>query len=106
MPSVHTRINGAQHYEGAQTKLNTLRRDQRVDLVRYPDNPHDPNAIKCVVDGVFLGYVRAKDAKHPAAAMDRGGAVTCRIFPNQPMIVVQWPSVVGQDPSLRRIVRA
>ena len=105
MPSVHTRINGAQHHEGAQTKLNTLRRDTRIDLVREPDNNVDPNAIKCVADGVLLGYVRAKDAKYPAAAMDRGEAVTCRIYPNQPMIQIQWPSVVGADPHLRRIVR-
>lgn len=105
MPSVHSRINGAQHYPGAQSKLNVLKREQPVILVREPDNANDPNAIKCIVDGVFCGYVRARDNRHAAAAMDRGDRVTCRIYPNQPMIQIQWPSVVGAEPGLRRVVR-
>ena len=31
----------------------------KVDLVPEPDNPHDPNAIKVVVDGHHIGYIKA-----------------------------------------------
>ena len=34
-----------------------------ADLVPEPDNPHDPDAIKVIADGVFVGYVPAKETK-------------------------------------------
>lgn len=34
-----------------------------VELVPEPTNEHDPNAIKVVVDDIFIGYVPANKAK-------------------------------------------
>lgn len=33
-------------------------------LVPEPDNPHDPNAIKVLVNGVHIGYVKAGSCSH------------------------------------------
>jgi hypothetical protein len=42
-------------------------------LVREPDNPHDPNAIRVALAGiVFLGYVPRDVAKDVAPLMDQG----------------------------------
>ena len=42
-------------------------------LVREPDNPHDPNAIRVALGGiVFLGYVPKEIAKELALLMDQG----------------------------------
>jgi hypothetical protein len=42
-------------------------------LVREPDNPHDPNAIRVALAGiVFLGYVPKEIAKELAPLMDQG----------------------------------
>lgn len=37
---------------------------QRVDLVPEPDNPEDPKAIKVLLDGVHVGYIKAGSAAH------------------------------------------
>ena len=34
-----------------------------ADLVPEPDNPHDPNAIKVMADGVLVGYVPAAETE-------------------------------------------
>lgn len=36
----------------------------KVDLVEEPDNPHDPNAIKVIVDGVHVGYIKSGSCAH------------------------------------------
>jgi hypothetical protein len=42
-------------------------------LVREPDNPHDPNAIRVALVGiVFLGYVPKDVARELAPLMDQG----------------------------------
>ena len=41
-------------------------------LVREPDNPHDPNAIRVEVGGLYLGYVPRHIAKDLASEMDNG----------------------------------
>lgn len=42
-------------------------------LVREPDNPHDPNAIRVALAGKFcLGYVPKEIAKKLAPEMDAG----------------------------------
>lgn len=42
-------------------------------LVREPDNPHDPNAIKVTTAGViFLGYLAREIASELAPLMDEG----------------------------------
>ncbi len=41
-------------------------------LVREPDNPHDPNAIRVELAGLYLGYVPRYIAKDLAPEMDAG----------------------------------
>lgn len=36
----------------------------KTELVPEPDNPHDPNAIKVVVDGVHVAYIKAGSCAH------------------------------------------
>lgn len=107
MTQVNTRIVGAQHHEGAQTRLNGLRRGTPIHLAREPDNPHDANAVSCWQGGQMLGYIPRKDNPPVAAAMDRGDPVRCEIAVTQPMIRVSWPSVItiAEGQQLRRVVR-
>ena len=37
---------------------------QKAELVPEPDNPHDPKAIKVLVDGVHVGYIKAGSCAH------------------------------------------
>lgn len=30
----------------------------KIELIEEPDNPHDPNAIKVVIDDVLVGYIK------------------------------------------------
>jgi hypothetical protein len=41
-------------------------------LVREPDNPHDPNAIRVELAGLYLGYVPRNIANDLAPQMDAG----------------------------------
>ena len=41
-------------------------------LVREPNNPHDPNAIRVEIGGLYLGYVPRHIAKDLAPQMDAG----------------------------------
>jgi HIRAN domain len=102
MPQVSAKIVGAQHHEGAQTKLNTLRAGHAVELRREPDNPYDQRAVQCWVDGVFLGYIPKRQNPQIAEAIDRGELVRCRIYPVQPNVIVQWPSVVQPNARMAR----
>lgn len=53
-----------------------------AELVPEPDNPHDPNAIKVMVDGIHIGYVPAKRAKSIKKILDSNNviAIGCEIF--------------------------
>jgi predicted NAD/FAD-binding protein len=107
MVTVTTQIAGAVHYEGAQTKLNRLRDGTEIELVRVHDNGFDANAIACYKDEQMLGYIKMKDNKQAAAAMDRGETVRCAIHGYQPMVRLTWASMDLDEASrLRRIVRA
>ena len=52
-----------------------------AELVPEPDNPHDPNAVKVMVDGVHIGYIKAVSCEHvlQLLADDRIRRVTCEI---------------------------
>ncbi len=54
---------------------------QKVELVPEPDNPHDPKAIKVVVDGVHIGYIKAGSCAHVHKLLDadRIARITCFI---------------------------
>lgn len=36
----------------------------KVELVEEPDNPHDSNAIKVIVDGIHVGYIKSGSCTH------------------------------------------
>ena len=37
---------------------------KKAKLVPEPDNPYDPNAIKVMIDGVHVGYIKAGSCAH------------------------------------------
>ena len=37
---------------------------QKAELVPEPENPHDPKAIKVLIDGVHVGYIKAGSCAH------------------------------------------
>lgn len=41
-----------------------------LDLVHEPDNPHDPNAIKVMLDNKLVGYIPKDDCQHILDIMD------------------------------------
>ena len=43
--------------------------------MRQPENPHDPNAVACHVDGTFVGFVPRGQAADLAKDMDAGKPV-------------------------------
>lgn len=50
-----------------------------VTLIREPDNPHDPRAVRVEWQGIKLGYLPRAENEAVAAAMDRGERVAARI---------------------------
>lgn len=36
----------------------------KVELIEEPDNPHDPKAIKVVIDGEHVGYIKSGSCSH------------------------------------------
>jgi hypothetical protein len=50
-----------------------------LDLIREPDNPHDPRAVRVEWHGHKLGYLPRKENAAVAAAIDSGERVEARI---------------------------
>jgi hypothetical protein len=71
--SMTTRLAGVS-FEDAQQNIKRFGREEigSFELVREPDNSHDPNAIRVVVGGLYLGYVPRWLARRLAPAMDAG----------------------------------
>jgi len=68
----YTRVAGVT-FEGRQGVISRISPGTPVRLVREPQNPHDPHAVKVVTgDGWHLGYLPAKLAGRLAPAMDGG----------------------------------
>ena len=64
---------GTTHVAGIEELEPCLQPGDRVKLVRVPDNPSDPNAIKLYTrDGVKLGYVPRQENQILARLMDAG----------------------------------
>jgi hypothetical protein len=53
--------------------------DDRLQLVREPDNRHDPNAIRVEWKGHKLGYVPRRENQAVAQEMDRGAHLEASI---------------------------
>lgn len=74
MNPITTRLAGVT-YGAAQANIKKLGGPGigSYDLIREPDNPHDPNAIKVAyLDEIFMGYVPATVAAILAPMMDQG----------------------------------
>lgn len=54
---------------------------KKVELVPEPDNQYDPNAVKVMVDGVHIGYIKKGSCKHVLRllAEDQIRRITCTI---------------------------
>lgn len=66
-------------YHEAPAVFPELRIGDRLDLVREPDNSHDPNAVRVDWRGRSLGYVPRRENSAIAWAMDRGEPLSARI---------------------------
>jgi hypothetical protein len=51
--------------------------DFTAQLVREPDNVHDCNAIKVVVDGEHVGYLSRENAERFCGGLDAVSGATC-----------------------------
>lgn len=53
----------------------------KTELVPEPDNPHDPNAIKVMVDGVQVGHIKRGSCAHLLKVINEGrlGRIGCMI---------------------------
>lgn len=70
---LRTEIAGTTHVVGIEELEPFLNPGDRLELIRIPDNPSDPNAIKIFTrDRVKLGYVPRKDNPVLARLMDAG----------------------------------
>ncbi len=47
-----------------------------VELVEEPDNPHDPNAIKVIVDGIHVGYIKSGSCAHIKKLLHTGSIIS------------------------------
>ena len=74
MNEIITKIVGVT-FRDAQENIKTFGNEDigSYALIREPDNPHDPNAIKIALVGIiFMGYVPKEIAKDLAPMMDEG----------------------------------
>ena len=70
---LRTEIAGTSHVVGFEELEPFLLPGNRLELIRVPSNPSDPNAIKIFTrDRVKLGYVPRKDNPILARLMDAG----------------------------------
>lgn len=70
------RAMGKKNPDFALTKRDLFKRGQeepvyeytfnpkKAELIPEPENPHDPKAIKVLVDGVHVGYIKAGSCAH------------------------------------------
>ena len=71
-------LAGFQFY-GGKALWNEMKPGDTLTLVREPDNPYDPNAVRVEWHGEKLGYVPRADNADVARHMDRGTKVEARI---------------------------
>ena len=70
---LRTIVAGTTHVAGIEELAPFLRPGDRLELIRVPGNPSDPNAIKIYnSDRVKVGYVPRKENQILARLMDAG----------------------------------
>lgn len=70
--TIYSRIAGLYYAIGDIPRSSILSVGDPLDLIREPDNSHDPFAVKVVLDGRKLGYVPATHSRTVARLMDSG----------------------------------
>ncbi|GAB2181387.1 hypothetical protein DLREEDagrD3_16100 [Denitratisoma sp. agr-D3] len=66
-------------YHAGPARWNDMRVGDPLVLVREPDNPHDPRAVRVEWHGETLGYLPRAENRSVAEELDRGGRVEGRI---------------------------
>lgn len=68
-----SQARGTDHYRSAYQAAD-VRKGQWIDLVREPDNPHDPNAVAMCAPGSRVAFAYVQRGRAPAVAkrMDAG----------------------------------
>jgi hypothetical protein len=66
-------------FHGGEGLFVQMQVGDRLALVREPDNPHDPNAVRVEWRQVKLGYVPRRDNPQVARQMDLGAALEARV---------------------------
>ena len=89
----------AQQDEGARVYAYSPRHLD-CELVPEPDNPHDPNAIKVMLDGRHVGYVPAEECADVRPLLSRAQKIRAHIF-GGPSKVVSGGTVHHYDDELR-----
>lgn len=71
-------LAGFRYHQG-ETLWPRLRPGQRLDLIREPDNPFDPCAVRVEWRGRKLGYLPRAGNRAIARLLDRGELLEVRI---------------------------
>jgi len=71
-------LAGFRHYEAAAV-WRDMKAGDRLALVREPENPYDPNAVRVEWRGRKLGYLPRRDNGAVARQLDRGNRLQGRI---------------------------
>ena len=71
-------LAGFQYHEG-DLLWSELRTGDPLDLIREPDNSHDPFAVRIEWRGRKMGYLPRQENRPVAEEMDRGARVEARI---------------------------
>jgi len=71
-------LAGFQYHAGAAV-WDEMKVGDGLTLVREPDNPHDPKAVRVDWHGQQLGYLPRVENGAVAAEMDRGARLEARI---------------------------
>lgn len=71
-------LAGFRYHEGKEV-WDELKVGDALQLVREPDNPYDPKAVRVDWHGHVLGYVPRAENAAVARLMDRGEPVEARI---------------------------
>lgn len=80
----------------AKAAVAQMRPGDEVELVREPNNQHDPLAVACHYRGIPVGYIPRQANQSISMALDEGRDVTCVV--REPP-VVRGP-VIRKEPKL------
>lgn len=65
-------VAGLQYYQENLSKIGKLDKNTRIEVIPEPENKHDKNAIKVLVDGLEIGHVPAKQCKLVKGVLNTG----------------------------------